>query len=162
MANVSSGSSSSSGLLEVRYPRNYPYTNGPGAGGGVGSFVFFEQPFGGRDVQVEGNGTTADCFFDLSVPFEGKVRITIVSAIIPEVDNFPLHSDSVPASCLPDTVVANKGELTPLQQLKAGVAAKDVVCGNGHELIIQPISGKPYCATHSTVVKLSQWWRLTA
>jgi hypothetical protein len=159
VANVSSANSSGGGLLEVKYPRNYPYTNNPGAGGGAGNFVFFAQPLGGRDIQVEGSGTTTDCFFVLSVPFSGKVRITIVSAVIPE-ENFSFHGDSVPASCIPDTVVTNKSEITPLQQFKAGVPAKDVACGNGLDLIVQPVSGKPYCATHSTVVKLSQWWNV--
>jgi hypothetical protein len=160
-ANVTS-SDSSGGVLEVKYPRNYPYSNDPdGKSAGVRSFTFFAKPLGGRDIEVAGNGTATDCFFILSVPFTGKTFIQIGSAILLD-PTFAFHGDDVPVSCISDTVVTNNGEITPLQQLKAGVTSKDIVCGNGFELIVQPASGKPYCATHTTIIKLSNWWQIAA
>lgn len=162
-ANVTSSSDSSRGMLEVKYPRNYPYSNDPvGKSAGAGSFAFYaQQPGGHQMIEVAGKGTTTDCFFILSVPFTGKTSIQIGTSSIPD-PTFAFHGDDVPASCIPDTVVTNNGELTPLQQLKVGVAAKDVVCGDGFELIVQPVSGKPYCATHTTIIKLSNWWHIAA
>jgi hypothetical protein len=137
---------------------NYPYTNEPKSSGpGAGSFIFFAQPSGVREEQVLGNTTTTDCFFAISLPFTGKTKLSVTSSFIPE-ENFVFHGDDVRDGCIPETIAA-AGAISPLLQIKAGIAAGDVVCKEGLELVVHP-NGKPYCATPATAKMLKERWHI--
>ena len=93
-------------LLEVRLPRNYPYTNEPNPSPAVLSAHFVTNERGhlaGAEHHVE----LTDCFFVFSIPFNASNNeILLFSGYLPSAD-FPHHGDSVPDSCVPQTVVAD-------------------------------------------------------
>ena len=52
--------------------------------------------------------------------------------------------------------------MAPLEQFKSGIAAKDVKCIDGFQLIIKSEDGSPACVKPSSVQKLVDWgWALT-
>jgi hypothetical protein len=159
VANITS-SDSNGGLLEVKYPRNYPYTNDPkSTSAGADNFIIYAQQAGNREEQILANGTTTtDCFFIFSIPFKEKTRITLTSSLIPE-ENFGFHGDNVPENCVSETI-AEQSNISPLAQVKAGVLTKDVVCKDGFERILHP-NGKPYCASSKTITILKDRWHIT-
>jgi hypothetical protein len=71
----------------------------------------------------------------------------------------PFLGDYVPDVCLPATTVQNSGSLTPLQQLKAGTEARNVVCPASLTLVVDPNS-KPYCATPASAEILKERWQV--
>lgn len=101
IASVNSSSGSSNSLLEIKFPRNFPYTNSPG--GGIERFDFLA-----NDQQIsieEDNKVTTDCFFVFSVPFTGAAEIEMWMPSI--LIKSPYHGDDVPDSCIPQTIATN-------------------------------------------------------
>jgi len=91
--------STDGGTLEVMYPRNFPYTN---SGSGMGNFVFFIDNW-----TIENTGITTDCFFVFSIPFRGSVEIELGLTSI--LVSSPYHGDSIPDSCIPQTISEQNG-----------------------------------------------------
>lgn len=153
---VAKVNSSSNGVFEIKFPRNFPYTN---SGGGVGDLAFFVVD---EDGYIEDNRAVTDCFFAFSVPFKGSIEIEMGLPSI--LIKAPYHGDSIPDSCTPQTTVQDvpvrkDGTIAPWQQFKAGVAAKDIVCREGFEPIVHP-DGRPFCATPNSKEKLQERWNL--
>ncbi len=150
-------SSSGNGILEIKFPRNYPYTNDDMETHGFNAVLFFNgQPNG----EIENYISTDDCFFVFSFPFTGKNEIGIAWSYL--LWEKPYHGDNIPDSCIPQTIVENvpvrkDGTISPLHQFRAGVAAEDISCKEGLELIINP-KGKPYCATPELIEFLNRVW----
>ncbi|WP_415281632.1 hypothetical protein [Candidatus Nitrososphaera sp. FF02] len=154
---------SGEGTLEVKWPRNYPYTNEPTAD--------FAQPI----FFINGTGTflsfppdMSECFFEFSIPFSGSSEIGFAWTYL--ATNFPSYGDEIPEDCMPETTVdvpvRKDGSISPLQQFKAGVPAKSIVCKDAfdadqmYRLVVHP-SGKPYCVTRESATELIQRWGVT-
>lgn len=148
-------SSSGNGTLEIKVPRNYPYTNedGPMAPNYIDALVFVDDK---SYDEITYNEIT-DCFFVFSIPFTGNKSIGLVWDYL--LWTGPSHGNEIPDSCIPQTLVENvptrnDGTITPLQQFKAGVAAEDAVCPVRQQeeeqlmLLISP-NQKPYCVNWS-------------
>jgi hypothetical protein len=160
VANVSSNSTT--GLLQVKYPRDYPFMNFPPNIGPNASrtLVVFVKPQDKPEQEVH-NYTATDCFYDFSIPFTGKTTITVGAAYIPE--RFPYRGEDVPTGCLADTIVPDvptkkDGTIAPLQQFMAGVAAKDVVCPAKYPQLVIRSDGMPYCVDNSMLAFLHKVW----
>jgi hypothetical protein len=155
MAEVASNADGA--MLEVMYPRNFPYSNSPdGMSAGADSFIFYEQRPNQGEVETSGTSTTTNCFFVFAIPFTGESRIGIYAAHIPQELEF--YGDDVPESCIPETIV-QASTLTPLLQVRAGVKAENIACADGFELVVDP-NGKPYCATPRSAEILKERWNL--
>jgi hypothetical protein len=150
--------SNGNGTLEIKFPRNYPYTNEDATMAPiyVNPMVFFEAEPYDEVTEITYNDIT-DCFFMFSIPFAGNRSIALVWSYLLWTE--PHHGDDVPDSCIPQTVVENvptrnDGTITPLQQFRAGVAAEDAVCPVRQQeeeqimLLISP-DQKPYCVKWS-------------
>jgi hypothetical protein len=121
----------SNGTLEIRFPRNYPYTNeyqylSTGnyvPQGDINAFMIGEiddppytihsDAFGKYCIHIcsveDIQKSTTDCFFIFSVPITGKTEIGLTSTYL--LWQMPHHGDQVPDSCISQTLV----ELTPEQ-----------------------------------------------
>lgn len=142
VANVSS----TDGVFEIKYPRNFPYTNDIG---GIDKFVFIVEH---EDGSIEERRTNTDCFFIFSVHFTGDIKIKMSTPSI--VIKSARHGDNIQNSCIPQTLVENvhtmkDGIISPLHQSRAGVTSEDTVCpetrqGEQLMLLISP-HGKPFC-----------------
>jgi hypothetical protein len=144
------------GMLEVQFPRGYSYTNeflkyGQGEGES-GEAVFFVN---GIETAGPEKRLATDCFFVFLIPFSGRAEIELVWTylLVPE----PYHGDAIPSICIPETKLTNPADISPLLQVRAGVAAKDVACKAGYNLVVNP-SGKPFCALQSTSKTLKGRW----
>jgi hypothetical protein len=149
------------GVLEIKYPRNYPYANSDQSAPPL-LFVDELETFPPNASEI------TECFFVLSIPFEGSVEVGLAWMSLPT--NFPFHGDAVPDRCIPETTVQNvvvkkDGTISPLHQFKAGVRAQDVMCEgplerDEYRLVIHP-DGRPYCVTQESVKELVQRWGVT-
>ena len=153
---VAKVNSSNDGTLEVKFPRNYPYTNEKHLRDVNGDTVIIIV----NNIDVKPEYAVTDCFFLFSIPFTGSSIIDLALALI--LINSPHRGDDVPDSCIPQTLVEDvpvrkDGTISPLHQFRAGVAAEDIVCNEGLELVIRP-DGKPYCVTPPTVKILNELW----
>lgn len=142
------------GALEIRFPRNFPYSN---SGSGSGQFVFFVDE---EDRSSENSAVTTDCFFVFSVPFSDSTEIEMAMPSI--LTKSPYKGDDIPNTCIPETTVQGvpvrkDGTISPWQQFKAGVAAEDVVCRKGLELVVS-LKGRPYCAMPASAEALAERW----
>lgn len=153
---VAQVNSNNDGILEILFPRNFPYTNEGYArdvNGDNASFIVNGQ-------FVEYNFGLSDCFFLFSVPFTGSSEIELLWSHI--LINTPHDGDNIPYSCIPQTLVdvpvRNDGTIATLYQLRVGVAAEDVLCREGLGLVIRS-DGKPYCVTPSTAERLAELWK---
>ncbi|MEP0826534.1 MAG: hypothetical protein HRF40_13710 [Nitrososphaera sp.] len=154
-------SSTSNALLEIKIPRNFPYTNNPPeTPSSINDFIFVAK--GGRVIEDTKN--TTECFFVFSVPVTNSIEMTLASSII--LDKSPYHGDKVSESCLSQTVVENvptkkNGTIRPLYQVRAGVAPEDVLCPEGMEVFVRATDDKPYCVTPPLAEKLIErgWQR---
>ncbi|MEM3094993.1 MAG: hypothetical protein QXX64_05085, partial [Nitrososphaera sp.] len=148
-------SSNGNGTLEIKFPRNYPYTNQDGINVPitVNPILIVDGQWGDEITYSD----ITDCFFVFSIPFTDSKSIGLVWSYL--ATNLPFHGDDVPESCISQTLVENvptrsDGTISPLKQFKAGVAAEDVVCRQleGVErkfmLLISPY-GEPYCVSLS-------------
>jgi len=137
-----------SGLFQLKIPLNYPYTNFENVTNGQTYLIFI------NDKEVSNIFTPTrldDCFFGFSISFSQNVKINLGSATIPE--HFPYHGEEVPAHCIKETILS----IPPLQQLKAGISANDIVCKQGFELVVKSKNNSPVCIKPSSVQKLVTW-----
>lgn len=159
-ANVSSVDG---GILEIKYPRNYPYTNS--------NSDQFEPPvlfINGMEPPQVPTPEITECFFVFSIPFKESIGIELAWAYL--LWQEPFHGDEIPDYCItetvvPDVVVKKDGTISPLHQFKAGVKAQDVICGGilepeEYRLVIHP-DGRPYCVTRESATELIQRWGVT-
>src|SRR5713226_1023754 len=144
--------STDQGVLELRIPRNYPYTN-------MG-YPYYNNTgnVNGTDTVIDLNGViidskkysfdATDCFFEYSVPFIGKPVITLGFIVYPE--SIAFQGDAVPDHCISETTFID----SPLKQLKSGVSANDVKCKDGLVLVIHTQKNFPACVRTGTASKL--------
>jgi hypothetical protein len=162
-----------SGILEIKYPRNYPYTNSiPGEFSEFSEFIPPILFIDGREVNSEVTSPEiTDCFFFFSIPFSESAEFEGVGlAWAYLATNLPFHGDEVPEYCVsetivPDVVVKNDGSISPYHQYKAGVKAQDVMCEGGlgpeeYRLVIHP-DGRPFCVTRESATDIIQRWGVT-
>lgn len=159
-------STTQGGILEIKYPRNYPYTNAPSSEPLTLEPIIFinDEEISSETMPAE----TVDCFFVFKVPFSGSTEFELAWAYL--ATNFPFHGDEVPEHCISETVVENvvvknDGTISPYHQYKAGVKAKDVMCEGDLEpgdyrLVIHP-DGRPFCVTQESATDLLQRWGVT-
>lgn len=146
--------STSSAVLEIMIPRNFPYTNNPPEIlAGIDEFEFI--PKGGGSIENTRN--TTECFFVFSVPVTNSIEMTLGMTSI--LDKSPYHGDEIPDECMPETVVENvpvkkDGTISPPQQRKAGVLPEEVLCPEGLHLFIRSFDDKSYCVTSELEDKL--------
>lgn len=148
--------SNNTGTLEIRHPRNYPYTNA--AENIPGNLIIHVN---GENISSYDYDTT-DCFFVFSIPFKGSAEVQAAWAY--QAVNTPYYGDDIPDSCITQTVVQDvpvrsDGTIPPLHQFKAGVLAEDVICREGFELVISP-DDKPYCVKPKTLQILKDRWNI--
>lgn len=142
-ANVSGGEN---GALEIKFPRNFPYTNTEFAD--IELFLVVDD----EKRDVDHTKTTSECFFVFAVPFEGEAKIRIVSASI--LIKSPYHGDEVSDTCIPRTVTDR-----PQHQVMAGIAAENVQCPEELQLVLDP-KERPFCATPPTAEVLKERWNV--
>lgn len=147
--------SNGNGTLEIRFPRNYPYTNEIGAAEGE-AIVFVNN----QEISVE--RIVTDCFYEFSIPFKAESEIGLTWT--DSLTGAPFHGDNIPDSCSSQTIVKDvpvkkDNTISPLHQFKAGVAAKDIACDEGLKLIIDP-HGRPSCAREHTIKILNEMWKM--
>ncbi|MDE1813933.1 MAG: hypothetical protein KGH87_02415 [Thaumarchaeota archaeon] len=103
---ISKVQSTDQGMLELRIPRNYPYSN-------------MDNTTSNRDdvakastvIDVNGIGldsrkysfVATDCFREYSIPFSKNAIITLGFMVYPE--HIPFHGDAVPDHCMAETTV---------------------------------------------------------
>lgn len=139
------------GELQIKFPRNFPYTNGPGPVGAEG-LLFFIGEHSEPETQADVSSRTTECLFLYSVPFSGRVEIQMWTTSI--LTKSPYHGDEIPDSCLPHTTT-----ILPSHQVMAGVALRDVVCPEGLQVITNP-DGRPYCVTPHSLDFLKERWNI--
>ncbi len=144
--------STDQGMLELKIPRNYPYTN-------MG-YPFYNNTanVAGTDAVIDVNGViidskkysfaATDCFFEYSIPFSGQPIITLGFIVYPE--HIAFQGDSVPDHCIGETTFID----SPLKQFKSGIAAKDVACKTEFVLVIKSEDDSPACLKPDTATKL--------
>lgn len=142
-------SAEGNGLLEIMYPRNYPYTNNI-SGMDMADPLFVVN--GSQESPLE--SVTTGCFFKFSIPFTDKSEIELAWTYL-AIEQF-YHGDYVWESCLPETLVLEA--LTPVQQSRAGVQPQNIVCPEELLLVIDP-TYKPYCATPASAEILKERWK---
>jgi len=145
-----------SGVLEIKFPRNYPYTNDISNTGGEP--VLF---INGQSSAPE--YTATECFLAFSIPFVGNSEIGLVWSYLTTDD--PYHGDNVPESCIDQAVVKDvpvkkNGTIRPLNQVRAGVAPEDVRCPEGMQVLVRPADNKPYCAPPHILDMLKDRWNI--
>jgi DNA-binding beta-propeller fold protein YncE len=137
------------GLLEIMYPRNYPYTNDI-SGTDVADPLFLVNDLPASPLEKD----TTTCFFKFSIPFKDKSDIELAWAYL-AIEQF-YYGDYVFELCLPDTLVLET--LTPVQQSRAGVQPQNIICPEDLLLVIDP-TYKPYCATPASAEMLKERWK---
>ena len=165
VVNISSTTNNGTAMLEIKFPRNYPYSNNPGMNsGGIDNFAVFVQHLDQKQGQpIVVNGSTTDCFFDFSIPVTSNAKVQLVAPSLVST-GLKYHGDNtIPASCISDTVVPNvptkkDGTIAPLQQYRAGVAAKDVVCPVEYPILVIRSDGMPYCVNEHILEFLDKVW----
>lgn len=134
------------GLFEIKIPLNFPHTNDLNETNGKNYAVLINDRY--IDEYLNGPNIRDDCFFGFSIPFSKSVSIEVAPSTIPE--NFPYHGSQVPQHCIKETILS----IPPLQQLKSGISANDIVCKEGFELIFKSKNDSPACVKAETKEKL--------
>ena len=100
----------------------------------------------------------------------GPTKINVLMAKTINISIIPLQKDSevqlteeLEASSQPDdtdqiqgqvTITENKKMISPLQQVKDGIAPDDVICKESFQLLLKPSDGTPACVSLKTHQKL--------
>lgn len=98
-------SNNNGGILEIKFPRNFPYSN---SGSGIGMFDIYVNGIH-ESIEEKDKRITTDCFFVFSIPFRGsdvEMEMGVPSILI----KAPYHGDDVPDSCIPKTIVETTAE----------------------------------------------------
>jgi hypothetical protein len=85
---------SGEGTLEVKFPRNYTYTNDPAAN--FGEPIFFINDTG---IFPSFPPRVTEYFFEFSIPFSGSSEVGFAWSYL--ATNFPFHGDEIPEDCTP-------------------------------------------------------------
>ena len=171
------------GLLEVKFPRNFPYTNQKWEGdmflmiNGYGPHVYYlpettmKEHVRGKIINdinrpppyPESFTHTADCYYIFEIPFYTFARIEIVYGANGLITR-PYHGDDIPDYCNEETVSDIKRDSfyylsSPLKQEKAGIRLGQIVCSPDKTLVWKINSEKPACVKPESVSKLvSRSW----
>jgi len=138
-------------ILEIKFPRNYPYTNIPKDW--PDSITHADSPFpliNGAD-EIRDSSKITDCFFVYQIPFSGDSKIELIWTYLLSNGLYPYRGDDVPQYCIAQTIVEN---LSPLQQMRAGVSNQDIKCANGLEFVTKVSNSFPACIEPDTKEKL--------
>lgn len=92
-------STSDNSTLELKIPRNYPYTNIQNMIGGARLPILF---FNSSQV-LYNNVSMNDCFFDYVIPFSGHQKIDLAYTYL--VSEFAYHGDPVPDYCMSEATM---------------------------------------------------------
>lgn len=152
-------SSNDHGMLQIKFPRNYPYTNEYAVNTPEANPILFVD--GILNEEITSTALT-DCFFVFSIPFSGNRSIGLAWEYLLWTE--PHHGDNVPNSCLSETLVENvtvrrDGTISPLQQVRAGLEPRDVVCPYENQMLLISMKDAPYCADEDIITKLRVLWQ---
>lgn len=135
------------GVFELKFPRNYPYTNDPKQSPGNNFFVL--------ENRIETASFTKridECHFVFSIPYSGQTQIKIGwTYLLSGSELLKNHGDEIPEHCKNQTIVEG---LRPLHQFKAGVESNNIQCKEEFELAIKISDGTPACVKSATKLKL--------
>ncbi|MEM3159290.1 MAG: hypothetical protein QXJ74_00740 [Nitrososphaera sp.] len=145
------------GTLEIMFPKNYPNVNADAPEADIAEPIFLS-----NGQEIAASYFDSDCFRMFSIPFSGSQVIDIAWPDF--LTNEPYRGSDVPESCMAETLVQDvvrtkDGIIPPLHQMKAGVRAEEVACGDEFELVARP-DGRPYCATSTSAEILKQRWNI--
>jgi len=88
-------------LLEIKFPRNYPYTNTPtNWGSSAYPFLLINET-----NEVRDSWKSSDCFLTYSVPFSGETKVEIIWLYL--LSQNPYRGDDVPQYCISETISSN-------------------------------------------------------
>ncbi|MEM3065094.1 MAG: multicopper oxidase family protein [Candidatus Nitrosotenuis sp.] len=107
-----------------------------------------------KDVVLVPTGSTVDILVQFTEPGEWVAHCHIAE----HLEAGMMFSFTVNPSSLisPDTTL-----LSPLKQFKSGVAADDVVCKEGLQLLVKNVGGSPACVKPTSVSRLiAQGWAM--
>lgn len=144
--------SSNDTILEIKVPRNHPYAI-DSAGNVDPIFIAIENDSSELEYKLD----STDCFFLFSVPLNGSSKIELIWPYPSGLSKVDVPDYCIPQTVVEDVLVRKDGTISPLHQFRAGVAAEDVVCNEGFELLIRS-DGKPFCVTPSTAEILDELW----
>ncbi len=98
--------STDQGMLELKIPRNYPYSNVGDPHSNRGDVAKTSTVIDVDGVGIDSRKysfVATDCFLEYSIPFSGNTIITLGFIVYPE--HIPFHGDTVPDHCIAETTV---------------------------------------------------------
>lgn len=131
--------------LEIKIPRNFPYTNSANTFGKMLVLINGEE---NHDHILK----MTDCFLQYSIPVNENLEIELAPMTL-LVSDPPFIGENVPNHCLVETLL-----LPPKQQIKNGIAPKDIICRDNLELIFKSSDNSPACVKPETKNVLD--WRV--
>jgi len=163
-----------SGIFELKFPRNFPYSNGPGdfpdnffiGINGYSSDAYYlpeTTPMMDhvRDKIInkinrppphpQTYSEKTDCYFLFSIPFYTYAKIGIhygANGLIPD----PYLGENVPEYCVKQTILPAKS-VSPLQQSKSGVSWFDVKCAEDKVIVLKR-NEQPSCVNFESAIRL--------
>src|SRR3989441_19904 len=146
--------STGAALLEIKFPRNYPYTNQPENKqpyGDTSPIILMDVDDPVKSQPSKPNTETTDCFFVYSIPFSGDHKIELIWSYLLST-NFPLHGDNILSSCNSRTIA----NWPPLKQIKIGMPASEIKCDTGFDKLLHPDNKTISCVKPITLSKLLQ------
>lgn len=88
-------------LLEIKFPRNYPYTNTPtNWGSSAYPFLLINET-----NEVRDSWKSSDCFLTYSIPFSGETKVELIWLYL--LSQNPYRGDDVPQYCISETISSN-------------------------------------------------------
>ncbi|MDE1841147.1 MAG: hypothetical protein KGI09_04620 [Thaumarchaeota archaeon] len=144
--------STGNATLDIKFPRNYPYTNQPKQGPQYGdtSPIVLVDAYDLVKVQhFKPDTKTTDCFFEYSIPFSGDHKIDLAWFYLLST-SFPLHGDNIPQSCNTQTIA----NWPPLKQINIGMPTNEIKCDDGFDKILHPDNKTVSCVKPSTLSRL--------
>jgi hypothetical protein len=164
---------SDKGLLEIKFPRNFPYSNqGPDPhdffilinGFGAWSYYHPDSPMT-EDARKQLLNTVTrpppypdsysgkdDCYYLFSIPFYTYAKIDIIYGFNGLILS-PYQGESIPQYCNKQTMAEH---LPPLKQISWGIEPKKVKCDEGFDVILHPDAKSISCVKIGSVSKLVQ------
>lgn len=141
-------------MLEVRLPKNYPYTNYATHFGMAATHEGIFSTGASRNVDFE--VSESDCHYNYAVPLcAGESFLTVDFLPVPKP--WPHLSEPVPDSCMAGNVVPRGGggslALSPKAQLGLGVKGEGILCPCDRQLVFCH-DGSPACVGGDTVREL--------
>lgn len=136
------------GLFEIKFPRNYPYTNNPNPTSNNHNFIVLINKTETDSFTMKKD----ECHFVFSIPYSGQTQIKLYwTYLLSQSEVYKRHGDEIPKQCINETIVDG---LPPSQQFKAGVEAQNIQCKESLQLVIKSIDGSPACVKPETKTEL--------